>query len=72
MPNFEFDPLFARVCIWLTFIDLMVVAICFPLIVFLLFRFLENLAEQRANAFRNENKIADELEKLRADLKSGR
>lgn len=64
----EFDPTFARVCIWLTFTSLCAITICLPLIVFFLMRLGGDLNEQRGIFRREQNRIADELEKLRGEL----
>ena len=66
MPNF--DPDFARACIWLSFTSLCVITICLPLIVFFLMRLCSEANEQRGSFRREQNQIADELEKLRKEL----
>jgi hypothetical protein len=64
----EFDPTFARVCIWLTFTSLCAITICLPLIVYFLMRLSSGLHEERSMFRRERNQIADELEKLRGEL----
>lgn len=68
----EFDPIFARVCIWLSFTSLCVITICLPLIVFFLMRLGSDMHEERSFFRREQNRIADELEKLRKELAARR
>lgn len=68
----EFDPTFARVCIWLTFTSLCAITICLPLIVFFLMRLGSDMHEERSFLRREQNRIADELEKLRQELAARR
>lgn len=64
----ELDPIFARVCIWLTFASLCVITVCLPLIVFFLMRLGDVAGEQRRQHRRDHNRIVEELEKLREEL----
>lgn len=68
----EFDPTFARVCIWLTFTSLCAITICLPLIVYFLMQLGNDVHEERSQYRREQNRIADELEKLREELAARR
>jgi hypothetical protein len=68
----QLDPEFMKFCFWLSFMAVASIAVCLPMICVLLFLVVENTKVQRNSFLRGQNQIADELQKLRSELKNRR